>query len=461
MNGVGMNEAGMNEAGMNEAGMNGQRPRIALVEDDDDLRTSTAQWLTLAGFAVDSFAAAAPALAAIDAHYPGLVVTDVRMPHMSGIEMFRILRARDAELPVLLMTGHGDVAMAVDALKAGAWDFLTKPFDPEALEAAAWRAAKARALALDNRRLRAAAASPDDATLLGEAPAIVRLRAMIPVLAASDIDLLIEGETGTGKAWLARAIHRAGRRSRHRFLTVACAALPGALEDELFSLTGQASLAAAMRGTVLLDDLDMARGDLQARLMPVVEDRVLRQAGRRDALPLDIRIIATASEAQDGGGRAIAPALFHRLAAMRLRLPPLRERREDIGLLFAHLAGQAAAKLRRDVPALKPALREKLRQHDWPGNIRELAHYAERFVLGLDDDAGSLLAGEAPAQLPDAPLAEQVDAFERQAMIAAFVACRGDAGAAMARLGLPRKTFYYKVARHGIDLAQLRAQIAG
>lgn len=422
--------------------------RIALIEDDEDLRVSTAQWLTVAGFAVDAFAAAAPALAAIGAEYPGVVITDVRMPQMSGIELFQTLRDRDADLPVILTTGHGDVTMAVDALRAGAWDFITKPFDPEALTAAATRAATARALALDNRRLRALTDQADTSALVGQSAAIRHLRGIIPVLAQSDIDLFIEGETGTGKALLARTIHRAGTRGRHRFLTIACAALPEPLVDELFAATGGASLTAAPRGTVLLDDIDLASDSLQARLIPVLEDRVLRPVGGRFPIPLDIRVIATANETGTQIPTTMAPALFYRLAAMRLRLPPLRERREDIPLLFAHLTQQTADRLRVPVPPITASVRERLLRHDWPGNVRELAHFAARFVQGLEENT-------APAQ-PALSLGNRVDAFERDAIVEAFIAAGGDAGAAMQRLCLPRKTFYYKIARHGIDLDALR-----
>jgi two-component system C4-dicarboxylate transport response regulator DctD len=433
--------------------------RVALVEDDEDLRISTAQVLTLAGFTVEAFAAAAPALAAIDADWPGLVVTDVRMPHMSGIELFRALHERDAELPVILVTGHGDVAMAVDTLKAGAWDFLTKPFDPQALVAAVDRAAMARALALDNRRLRAEAAGDDSAGhasgLIGQSPAIRRLREMIPTLANADLDLFIEGETGTGKELLARLIHRAGKRARHRFLTVACAALPDALEDELFAPSGEASIAAANRGTLLLDDIDHAARRLQARLVPLVEERSLRSPGAREPLPLDLRVIATGGTETDaqGGELAdrIAPGLFYRLAALRLRMPPLRERREDVPALFAHLAGTAAARLRRPLPEMPAPVRDHLAHHDWPGNVRELAHYAERFVLGLTESAP-----RPPADEPGDTLPQRLDAFEREAIIAAVAAAGGEIGAAIQRLGIPRKTFYYKVHKLGIDLTALR-----
>ncbi|MEE4452746.1 sigma-54 dependent transcriptional regulator [Novosphingobium resinovorum] len=435
--------------------MSGEARRVALVEDDADLRASTAQVLTLAGFAVEAFAAAAPALAAIDAQWPGIVVSDVRMPHMSGIELFRALHERDAELPVILVTGHGDVAMAVDALKAGAWDFLTKPFDPQALVMAADRAATARALVLDNRRLRAAAQEDEASGLVGQSPAIRRLREMVPTLANADLDLFIEGETGTGKELLARLIHRAGKRARHRFMPVACAALPEALEDELFAAGGDASIASATRGTLFLDDIDQASRRLQARLTPLVEDRVLRSPGAREPLPLDLRVIATGGVGGAAGegdlADKVAPGLFYRLAALRLRMPPLRERREDVPALFAHLAGAAASRLRLPLPVMSAAVRDHLSSHDWPGNVRELAHFAERFVLGLIEPA-------QPA-LPDAEgdtLPERVDAFERDTIVAAVVAAGGEIGAAIRRLGIPRKTFYYKVHKHGIDLPDLR-----
>ncbi len=425
--------------------------RVALVEDDADLRASTGQLLTLAGFDVVPFASAPPALLAIDATFDGIVVTDVRMPQMSGIELFRILQERDPTLPVVLVTGHADVEMAVDAIKGGAWDFLSKPFDPDALIAAATRAMAARTLALDNRRLRALAVEDDASGLVGRSDAIRRLREMIPVLANADIDLFVEGETGTGKELLARLIHRAGKRARHRFVAVACAALPDTLVDsDLFAATGDHGVVAAHRGTLFLDDIDQASRPLQARLTQLVEERAVR--GTRDTVPVDVRIIATGAEEGQRPSDAIGPALLYRLAAVRVRMPPLRERREDVPLLFAHLVDLSAARLRREVPALTQESRDYLTRHDWPGNVRELAHFADRFVLGLDaaPDAAAASDGDAMS-LPD-----RIAAFERQAILAAITAAGGEIGTAIDRLGIPRKTFYYKVQRLGIDLKSLR-----
>ncbi|MFS0772512.1 sigma-54-dependent transcriptional regulator [Sphingomonas sp. 1P08PE] len=437
--------------------MTGRTARVALVEDDEDLRNSTAQLLTLAGFSVDAYPAAAPALDAIDNDFSGVVVTDIRMPMMSGLDLFRTLNARDAALPVILVTGHADVAMAVDALKAGAWDFLTKPCDPAALVAAVGRAATARALALDNRQLRAAAGASAGgdvaAGLIGRSPAIRRLREMIPVLADASIDLFVEGETGTGKELFARLIHRAGRRARHRFVAVACAALPDMVIDgQLFGSGSEGGVAAASRGTLFLDDVDRASPMLQARLVPLVEDRAIPGVAARAATPIDLRVIATGGDSGERGAGAIMPELFYRLAAVRLRLPPLRERREDVPLLFAHLVDASASRLRMAIPPLTVGARDRLNDHDWPGNVRELAHFADRFVLGLEEEAG--------AGLPSAgTLPDRVAAFERDAIVEAVLAAGGEAAGAMDRLGLPRKTFYYKVQRHGIDLGALRRRL--
>ncbi|MGF7146404.1 two-component system C4-dicarboxylate transport response regulator DctD [Sphingomonas zeicaulis] len=433
-------------------------PRVALVEDDADLRAATVQTLQLAGFAVDAFPAAEPALAAIDAAYPGVVVTDVRMPGIDGISLFHRLRERDAELPVLLITGHGDVTMAVETLKAGAWDFVTKPFDPDALVAAVRRAAETRALAIDNRRLRALAEQASAEVLVGEAPAIARIRQTVPVLAGTDLDVLIEGETGTGKELVARLLHRAGRRARHGFVTIACAAIPEALvESALFGEGGRMGpVAEAQRGTLFLDDIDQAVPALQARLTRLLEERSFVPQHGREAVPLDLRIVAASASSLDAAVREgrFAPALFYRLAGMTLTLPPLRDRQDDLALLFAHLLDRAAARHRRPPPAIGARTRRRLAEHRWPGNVRELAHFAERVVLGLEAED----ADEAGA---DATLPERVARFEEAAIRDAFLAEDGDVGRTATRLGIPRETFYYKTKRYGIDLAALRRRAKG
>lgn len=414
---------------------------VALVDDDDELRAATAQLLDLAGYAVRGFASGTEAARAIDADFDGVVVTDVRMPGMSGIELFRALAARDAELPVVLMTGHGDVDMAVSLLKAGAWDFLTKPFDPDALLAAVARATTARALTLENRRLRTLAEASAADELVGNSPAIRRLRAMLPVLADADMDVVVEGATGTGKQLLARLLHRGGRRSRHRFVVVDCAAWPAGAESALFDAFG--TLARAHRGTVFLDNLDRADERLQHRLAQFAEQRAVA-LDAREPVRVDARIVAAVDE---GARERVLPALFHRLAAVSLRLPPLTERMEDVPLLAMHfLSGgrgeRATAPTAADVAHL-------VARREWPGNVRELEMAVERVVLGLDD------AAPTGAELP---LPDRMRAYERALIAEAVRRAGGEVTRAVELLGIPRETFYYRVKRLGIDLRRLRAE---
>ena len=419
-------------------------PVVALVDDEPDLRAAASQLLKLHGFEVRPFADARSALPELTVDFPGILITDVRMPGMSGLELMDAVRGRDADLPVLLLTGHGDIGMAVEAIRNGAWDFLSKPFDPEALVAAAVRAATARGLTLENRRLRALADEQQGETLIGDSLAIRRLRGMIPLLADAPLDLVIEGEVGTGREHFARLVHRAGRRARHRFLVIDCATVPVALvERELFARNGP--IDRAHRGTLFLDHLEAAGPELQNRLAHFAEKRALPLDGR-DPHAVDVRIVAALEEGQRD---RILPGLFHLLAGVPLRLPPLSERKEDIPMLFAHFAARAAERHRCAVPALADhAMR--LAARPWPGNVLELEKAAERICLGLDDGVPS---GGEPASLP-----ERLDAFERATIIDAIAAADGEIAAAIQALKLPRKTFYYRVNRLGIDLRAIRRQ---
>ena len=426
---------------------NVEATRVALVDDDQDVRGSLRQSLELAGYAGDEFGDGAAALGAIDGSYPGVIVSDVRMPGMSGIELFRSLNGIDAQLPVVLMTGHGDIAMAVDALKGGAWDFLTKPFDPETLLAAVARATETRRLVLENRQLRALSDEGGSSALIGRSPQMDRLRQTIEVLADADIDVLVEGETGTGKELVARLIHRSGKRSRHRFATLPCATFTDPMVDE--GIFGQSGLvASAQRGTLYLDDLDQAPTMLQARLSSLLEERVLPAAHRDRTQVLDLRVIGSIDDSERAR-EAVDAALLHRLAAVRLRIPPLRERREDVPLLFAHCLAEAASRLRQDMPDVSSTIMARLDSHDWPGNVRELAHFANRVVLGIENDGQ--LHENSRQSLP-----ERMEGFERRAITQAIHDSGGDIGAAIEALGLPRKTFYYRAKRLGIDIKQER-----
>ena len=436
---------------------------IILVDDDDALRMALVQSFQLADMKVRAFADGEAALAAIDPGFDGAVLSDIRMPRMDGIELFRRVNAIDHEIPVLLMTGHGDVKMAVSALKNGAFDFITKPFATDHLIAASRRALEMRRLVLDNRRLRAAAdESTSGDVLIGDTPAMVRLRDSMRQVADADVDVLVEGETGTGKELVATLLHRWSKRRSRGFVAINCAALPDAIaEAELFGQeTGRnphartsrpGRIEAANRGTLFLDEIESSALSLQGALLRVLEEREILPVGSDHPRALDMRVIAATKpgiEAAVADGR-FRSDLLYRLDMVRLRIPPLRERREDVPLLFAYFLREASERMKRDIPTIGPMVRAHLQGHDWPGNVRELANFARRTVLGMAD-----VAEEQPDALS---LARQVEQFEAATIRHVLVRVGGDARAAMAQLQLPRKTFYDKLNRHRIDIDQFRS----
>lgn len=437
--------------------------RVLLVDDDEALRVPVAQGLTLRGFEVAAFDNAPAALKAVSPGFDGVVVSDVRMPGMDGLALFERIQAVDPDIPVLLITGHGDVAMAVAALQDGVYDFVSKPFPMERLTAALSRALEKRSLVLDNRRLEAAARAAGGSPLIGDTPVMQRLRATIAQLAEVEVDVLIQGETGVGKGLVAQALHRGGSRRNRPMVTVNCAALPEAVfETDLFGVaSGAASLRPSIgrieradRGVLFLDEIEGLSLAMQAKLLRVVEEREIWPVGAAEPRHLDLRILAAskidlAEAVRDGAFRA---DLYYRLNVVTLVIPPLRERREDAPSLFGHFLAEAAARLRRPTPRLTSAIRDHLLGHDWPGNVRELAHYAERVALGLPSASTVEDGTQGAAQ----GLAERTGRYEAMILRETLAACGGDARTAMALLQTPRKTFYDKLRRHGIEIDRYR-----
>jgi two-component system C4-dicarboxylate transport response regulator DctD len=437
-------------------------PSVMFVEDDAQLRSAMVQALELAGLNVLPFDRAAAALAQLTPDFPGVVVSDIRMPGMDGLELLGRIRAIDADLPVLLVTGHGDVPMAVSALHDGAFDFLAKPFATERLLVSVRRALDRRALVMENRRLRAfaAVAAKEQSPLIGESPPMVRLRAMIDQLAETDVDILIEGETGTGKELVARMLHRASRRRGKPFVAVNCGALPeGIAEIELFGhaadsvphtrLSRTGRIASSSGGTLLLDEIDSMPLAMQARLLRVLEEREVHPIGAEHPEPVDLRVIATAKQdvaraVTEGRFRA---DLYYRLAAMRLRVPALRECGGDVFLLFAAFLEEAKQQLGIGEVSLGPAVHAHLAGHGWPGNVRELRNFVFEVASGrtLAEPVDS--ATDLPTRLAR---------FEETLIRDALLRHGGRVSKALAELGVPRKTLYDKIARLGIDLAEIR-----
>ncbi|MDD2047915.1 sigma-54-dependent transcriptional regulator [Pseudomonas putida] len=431
---------------------------VMVVDDEASIRTAVEQWLSLSGFSVQLFSRAEDCLNQLPAHFPGVILSDVRMPGMDGLQLLEQLQARDADLPVILLTGHGDVPMAVEAMRNGAYDFLEKPFSPESLLGSLRRALEKRQLVLENHRLHEQAdlKARLDLHLLGMSQGMQQLRRQVLDLASLPVNVLIRGETGSGKEQVARCLHDFGPRADKPFVALNCAAIPETLfEAELFghesgAFTGAqgkriGKLEYANGGTVFLDEIESMPLAQQAKLLRVLQEQKLERLGANQSISVDLRIIAATKpdlleEARAGRFRE---DLAYRLNVAELRLAPLRERREDIPLLFEHFARLAAERVGRSAPRLSGAHLGRLLSHDWPGNVRELANAAERHALGLGEPS---IAEVEPGQ----SLAAQQEAFEAQCLRAALSRHKGEIKAVMEELQLPRRTLNEKMQRHGL-----------
>lgn len=441
--------------------MTGQR--VLLIDDEEELRRSTSQALELAGIGVQTFSNADHVLELIGFSFDGVVVSDIRMPGLDGMTLLHRIRDLDAEIPVILVTGHGDVQLAVKAMREGAYDFLEKPFTAQHLAGIIRRGLDRRALVLENRRLKAVAGKRDDleTRLPGRTQAMVDLRYRIRAIGATDADTLVIGETGAGKEVVARALHDVSPRANRPFVAINCAALPeNLIESELFGHEPGA-FPGALRprygkfehgrgGTILLDEIGSMPFDLQAKFLRVLQERVITRLGSNETVELDVRFIATSKvdlEAEVRAGRFRADLLY-RLNVATVHVPSLRERRADIPLLFLQLVREAAARYGRDDPDVAHETVSAVAQRDWPGNVRELRNAADRLVLGLDPGPAE---GGVAARPEDGRLAERVAAFERNVIAGVIAAHGGALRPVYEQLGISRKTLYEKMQRHGLD----------
>ncbi|MFX0542023.1 sigma-54-dependent transcriptional regulator [Roseovarius sp. S4756] len=434
---------------------------VLFVDDEEELRFSAAQTLKLAGLSASAVGEAELALARLARDFPGVLITDIRMPGMDGMTLMRRALEIDPALPVIIVTGNGDVELAVQAMRDGAYDFLEKPYDPAHLVQVVRRALDKRRLTLENRALRNQVGGRDviEARLIGRSDVMVRLREQVRAVAATEADVLITGETGTGKEVIARALHRASARQGKPFVHINCAALPRDLvEIELFGhvagafagahRTRYGKLEHGRGGTVFLDEIDSLDTGVQAKFLQAIQSRQITPLGSNDPIDLDVRFVAASKDrledaVEEGRFRS---DLFYRLNVVTLRAPPLRERRPDIPLLFVHLVGEAAARYKRPAPEVEPATLAEASARDWSGNVRELRNAADRFVLGLPAEelpaAESNVSGSLPAQ---------VAAHERALIAAALGANGGALKPTYEALGISRKALYEKMQKHGLD----------
>ncbi|MGV8842079.1 MAG: sigma-54-dependent transcriptional regulator [Pseudomonas sp.] len=444
--------------------MDGQ---VIFVDDEAAIRDAVQQWLELSDFSVRTCASAQQALELLDRDFPGVLVSDVRMPGTDGLQLLEQVLALDRDLPVIMVTGHGDVPMAVQALSLGAYDFIEKPFSPERLLDSVRRAQDKRRLVCENRQLRQQFALKDhiEAQLLGVSPSMESLRRQILELARTSVNVLIRGDTGSGKEQVARCLHDFSPRAAKPFVAVNCAAIPEHLfESELFGHESGAFTGAQAKrvgriehadgGTLFLDEVESLPLAQQVKLLRVLQEKTLERLGSNRSIKVDLRVISASKpdlleEVRSGRFRE---DLFYRLNVASVQIPPLRERREDIPLLFEHFVEQTARSHERQAAPLLPSELAWLLGHDWPGNVRELINAAQRHALGLS----------APVPGVDAQsLAGQMEAFEAQCLHNALLRSQGNIAEVMTLLQLPRRTLNEKMQRHGLQRSTYRPAGSG
>jgi DNA-binding NtrC family response regulator len=443
---------------------------VLIVDDDPTARRLIEVRLKALGYETAAAGDGQQALERIQTDPPALVLLDLQMPRMGGLELLQALRQAGIDLPVIVITAHGSVEAAVDAMKAGAYDFLPKPFDPRHLEIVVRKALERTTLVESNRLLRDTLAARTPEMILGESPPIRQAVEVARRAADTNTTVLLLGESGTGKEIFAQAIHRWSPRCERPLVVVNCVALSEhLLESELFghekgAFTGahqtkRGKFELAQGSTVFLDEIGDMPSSLQVKLLRVLQERTFERVGGTRPIRADIRIIAATNRDLDATvkeGR-FREDLFYRLNVVRILLPPLRQRREDIALLARHFVARYAAETKRPVQALAPAALDALMAYDWPGNVRELANMIERAVVLCGRTQIQLEDLALPAPTPDggAPAAARVEVEEfhggvktyKQALIrAALRQAGGNQTQAAELLGLQR-TYLVKLLR--------------
>lgn len=437
--------------------------KVLIIEDDPDVRLGCEQALQLEGIQTESVDSAEEARQRIGKDFRGVIVSDIRLPRMDGMTFLREVLAIDRELPVVLITGHGDISMAVQAMKDGAHDFIQKPFSSEYLVEVVRRALEKRKLILEVRDLRKRLEGRNqvEARLIGNDAGMERVRSLIAGLADSAADVLIHGETGTGKELVARCLHEASSRAKGNFVAINCGGLPETLFDsEIFGHEAGAYTGASKRrigkieyangGTLFLDEIETMPIAMQIKLLRVLQERTLERLGSNTTIPIDCRIVAATKEdlralADQGRFRA---DLYYRLSVATVPLPPLRERREDIPLLFQHFVLQAAARHGRPALVCDTARIRQLVGYSWPGNVRELRNVADRCVLGIECGAPPF-GKEIDERIH--PLSETVEAFERALISDALRRHKGSLSRSAEALGVAKTTLHDKIKKYGLN----------
>ncbi|NDO76537.1 MULTISPECIES: sigma-54-dependent transcriptional regulator [Shewanella] len=446
--------------------MSEQEYTVLILDDEPHIGTVLSQLFELEGISAKASTQPKEILRHLSRDWMGIVITDVNMPGMDGISVMQQIKQLDADLPVILITGFGDIAMAVSAVKQGAYDFLEKPFNNEHILDVVKRALDKRSLTLENRKLKQELESQSlpGPRILGNSPGIRQMRHLIHQVLDTPADILIEGETGTGKELVARYLHDHSPRHGANFVAINCGAIPeNIIESELFGAEAGAFTGAdktrigkfeyANGGTLFLDEIESTPMALQVKLLRVLEDRRVERLGSNKSIALDIRVIAATKVdlkelCRQGSFRE---DLFYRLNLVTVAIPPLRERREDIPLLFLHFARIASARYHKALIALGGEQQARLSTHEWPGNVRELRNLAERYVLLGAEAAFAGAIGSSDSLQSGMSLTQRVEFFERLLIEEALAHNKGSIKLTMEQLELPRKTLYDKMRKYALE----------
>ena len=455
--------------------------RILVVDDEASMRRVLAVLLGEGGHTVVEAGGLKEALAALESSPLDLVITDQRMDDGTGLDVLAACAESDPVMPVVLLTAYATVELAVDAMRAGAFDFIAKPFRPEVVRAVVKRAVEHVELVRENELLkdeiRRLGASDE---ILGHSPSVQEIHRKIVRVAPTNATVLITGETGTGKELVARALHRGSPRAGNAFVAINCAAIPESLlESELFghekgSFTGadrarQGLFEAAHQGTLFLDEAGEMPLALQAKLLRVLTDSQILRVGARTPRTVDVRIVAaTHRDLQQRVREGLfREDLYYRLAVVPIEVPPLRERRDDIPLLVEYFLGRVARDLNTRARAIEPAALAKLVRYEFPGNVRELRNLIERacilatgdriraddFLLGTGDAAAEPEAARAWLEsLPERiDLRATLEEIERELILRALQSAEGVQAEAARQLGVSRSDLAYKMRKYSID----------
>jgi two-component system response regulator HydG len=450
-------------------------PRILVVDDEQPNRITLERILKREGWEVAHAPEGRTALEWLRAHGADVVVTDLKMPGMSGLELLRAIKALTPDVEVLVMTAYGSVETAVEAMKEGAYDFVTKPLRRMELVRTIKKALEKRGLILENRRLREALDKGPARDVVGSSPALRSVLEEVDQVAPSDASVLLVGESGTGKSMVARAIHERSSRAGGRLVTVNCAALPeNLLESELFgheqgAFTGatarkEGRFDLARNGTLFLDEITEVALSTQVKLLRVLQEGEYERVGGTRTLRADVRVLAATNRDIEGEIRAgrFREDLFYRLNVIQIRLPSLRERPEDVPLLAAHFLSRYATKNRKDVRGLTPDALECMQGYQWPGNVRELENAIERAVVLCRGDLvkvqhlpPAVRKGKGGRSVLSFPVGTPLKHVERSMIQETLRHTSGDKQLTASLLGITARTIYRREAEWAAERKQV------